>query len=113
MSAFLLLLLVLTAFMPAPAHARPWLCLPPAFDQGRRLHPLPNPDVYWLEIMLRQHELCWRAPRTPNELRVLLLGSSAVYGFPLPVEETLSGYLNDHFARTGTPAHMFNLGFVT
>lgn len=95
------------------AAARPWPCLPPAFDQGRRLHALPNPEVYWLEIMLRQHELCWRAPTTPHELRVALFGSSAVYGLPLPVEETLGGYLNRHFADAGIPAHLFNLAFVT
>lgn len=107
------LLLLLALFIPSNASARPWLCLPPAFDQGRRLHPLPIPDVYWLEIMLRQHELCWRAPQTPDELRLVLFGNSAVYGFPLPAEETLSEYLNQHFADTGTAAHMFNLAFVT
>jgi hypothetical protein len=108
----LCLVLLVGVYMPVHASARPW-CVPPAFDQGRRLHPLPNPDVFWLELMLRQHELCWRRPATADELRVLLFGSSAVYGFPLPVEETLSTYMNQRLAAAHPPAHLFNLAFVT
>lgn len=107
-----LLLVLLALGVPQRAVARPW-CLPPAFDQGRRLHPLPNPEVFWLEIMMRQHELCWRAPSAPAEQRVLLFGSSAVYGFPLPVEETVGWYLNEEIAAAHRPAHVFNLAFVT
>jgi hypothetical protein len=46
-------------------------------------------------------------------VRVTLFGSSAVYGFPLPVPETLTGYLNQHFTDANIPAHLFNLAFVT
>ena len=106
------LLLLLAILVPVSAGARPW-CVPPVFDQGRRLHPLPNPEVFWLEIMLRQHELCWRKPASTGELRVMLFGSSAVYGFPLPVEETVSEYLNRQFASANIPARLFNLAFVT
>ena len=115
-SALALVLAVLvTAIVgarPAVA-ARPWPCLPPVFDHGQRIHPLPYPDVYWLELMLRQHELCWREPKTPGELRVALYGSSAAYGFPLPAEKGLAGLLNAHFEAVGMPAHVYNLAMVT
>lgn len=111
-TAVALTMVALTA-APTTASPRPRFCLPPVFDHGQRLHPLPNPDVYWLEITLRQHELCWRAPASPDELRVLLIGNSAIFGLPLPIEQTLGVHLNQRFARTGTAAHLFNLGFVT
>ncbi len=112
------LLLCLAALAAGPMHppaasARPWVCLPPAFDRGLRLHPLPNPDVYWFELMLRQHELCWRPAKEPDELRVLLFGNSAVYGYPLPAEQSVAGLLNAHFDESGVPAHIFNLAMVT
>src|SRR5215470_5552354 len=97
---------------PSVAAARPWLCLPPVFDGGQRLLALPAPRILWLEPLLRQHELCWRSPTTPDELRVALIGSSAVYGFPLPVEQTLGNVLNQHFAAAGIHARLFNLAFV-
>jgi len=96
----------------SPAAARPWFCLPPVFDGGQRLHPLPAPQVFWLELLLRQHELCWRAPDQPGELRIVLGGSSGVYGYGLPAEETFGALLNQHFAAGGIPAHLFNLAFV-
>ena len=97
---------------PAVAGARPWLCLPPVFDGGQRLLALPAPRIFWLELLLRQHELCWRSPATAGELRVALFGSSAVYGFPNPVEQTLGERLNRHFAEAGVPARLYNLAFV-
>jgi hypothetical protein len=87
--------------------------LPPVFDGGQRLHERPTPQVFWLEPLLRQHELCWRTAADPREARVALVGSSAVYGFPLTAEETVGGLLNAHFARSGISAHVFNLAFVT
>jgi len=96
-----------------PALARPSFCLPPVFDRGLRLHPLPAPKVYWLELLFRQHEICWRKPASPDELRVALVGNSAMYGFPLAVEDSFAYRMNDDFVRRGVPAHVFNLGFVT
>ena len=93
---------------PAPA-----VCLPPTFDGGKRLHQLPTPTVNWLQILLRQHEACWRTPRDPDELRVFVVGSSAVYGFPLPADQTFTERLNERFAAHGVAAHLFNLGYVT
>jgi hypothetical protein len=89
------------------------MCLPPTFEGGRRLHQLPAPSVYWLEILLRQHEVCWRTPREPGELRVFVVGSSAVYGLPLAADETFTHRLNEAFEARGVAAHVFNLGFVT
>lgn len=89
--------------------SRPW-CLPPVFEGGERLHGLPGPSVFWLELLLRQHEVCRRDE--PGEVRIFLNGASAVFGFPLPAEQTFAHRLNQSFAATGVPAHVFNLAFV-
>lgn len=112
LGALILLAGALLLATSSRAPARPWLCLPPVFDGGQRLHSLPSPQIFWLELLLRQHELCWRPAAAPDELRVVLVGNSAVYGFPLPAEQTLAAELNAHFAAGGIPAHVFNLGFV-
>jgi len=104
-----LALAFLAAPRPAPAEARPWPCLPPIFDGGERLHPLPSPRVLWLQLLLRQHEICWRQS---HDLRVGVFGNSAVYGFPLEAEECFISDLNHHLREVGIPAHLFNLGFV-
>ena len=104
---------ILLAAIARPAAAAPapmWPCLPPIFDHGERLHPLPGPSVFWLDLLLRQHEICRRW--TPGEVRIVLAGSSSVYGFPLTTEHTFAHLLNDHFAAAGIPAHVFNLAFV-
>src|SRR5689334_2010898 len=87
----------------------PW-CLPPVFERGERLHGLPGPSVFWLELLLRQHEVCRR--EVPGEVRIFLTGSSSVFGFPFPSKQTFAHRLNDSFAATGVPAHVFNLAFV-
>lgn len=110
-SAVALLGLLLFA-SPAASGVAPRLCLPPLFEGGQRLHQLPAPRVFWLELMLRQHELCWRRPQTREERRVALFGNSAIFGYPLPVEQTFGGVLNQHFAERGIAAHLYNLGWV-
>jgi hypothetical protein len=97
--------------VPAAAARSRW-CLPPVFEEGRRLGSLPNPGIFWLELLLRQHELCWRTSRRPGEIRVVLAGNSSVYGFPLPVKKTFGHLVNRDFAHRGVPAHLFNLGFA-
>jgi hypothetical protein len=104
--------LALLAVAPRPLAARPSICLPPVFDGGQRIHP-QTPSVFWLELLLRQHELCWRTPARPDELRVVLAGNSAIYGFPLPVEKSIAFLLNRDFAARGVPAHVYNLAYVT
>lgn len=94
---------------------RPTHCLPPIFEAGQRLHDLGTANEVsplWLQLLLRQHEICWRAPDHQNELRIVFAGNSAIYGFPLLVEETVGSLLNQHFADEQIPAHLFNLGFV-
>ena len=108
----LVVVALVLALSARTAAARPWPCLPPLFDGGQRLYALPSPSVFWLQLLLRQHELCWRTPSTPHEQRVVLLGDSAAYGHPLPVEDTFGALLNDHFAQHDLPARLFNLAFI-
>lgn len=103
-------LLALVTALPSGASARPLVCLPPVFDGGLRLHPLPTPRVYWLPLLLRQHELCWRPD---DEVRVAVFGNSAVYGLPLPADQTFESAVNRNLDAKGIRAHLFNLGFVT
>jgi hypothetical protein len=98
-------------FVAARSDARPHLCLPPVYEGGQRLHEMPDARIFWLELAMRQHEICWRQPARP-EARIALLGSSAVYGFPLPVEKTFGALVNQSFAARGVPAHLFNLAWV-
>jgi hypothetical protein len=94
------------------ADARPGPCLPPLFEGGQRTHAMPSPTVHWLELVLRQHEICWREPASPGEQRIALVGNSAVYGMPLPAEASISGLLNREFARRRFAARTYNLAFV-
>lgn len=87
-------------------------CLPPIFEGGQRLHELRGRSVYWLELGFRQHEVCWRRFSHPDELRIFLAGNSAVYGFPLPAEESLAAVLNRRFDDQHIGAHVFNLAAV-
>jgi hypothetical protein len=104
-------LLIVTVARGAAAQ-QPAFCLPPVFDGGQRLHELPAPSVSWLELVFRQHEMCWRTPAGSDELRVFLAGNSAIFGYPLRVEQTLGFLLNQDFAADHVPAHLFNLGMV-
>jgi hypothetical protein len=106
------LVTILAAAPRGAAAAVPSWCLPPLFEGGQRLHALPGPTVFWLSPALRQHELCHVAQAHPETQRAVLIGSSAVLGFPLPVEQTLSGRLNERLAASGLPGHVFNLGWV-
>ena len=94
------------------AAARPWPCLPPLFDGGTRTHEFPVPSVVSLDLSLRQHEICWREPASPDELRVAWIGSSIAYGSFLPADQTAPHRLNQRFASLGVPARIYNLGFV-
>jgi hypothetical protein len=85
------------------------VCLPPVFDGGQRMHQLEAVDVFWLELLLRQHEVCWRRPDHPDEQRIFLLGSSSVFGFPLPVNQTFAASINRDFDESGGSAHIYNL----
>jgi hypothetical protein len=66
----------------------------------------------WLQLALRQHELCWRRPATPDEKRVVFIGNSAVFGHAVRIEQTFGQLLNDELARRRIPAHVFNLGWI-
>jgi hypothetical protein len=97
-------LLVLTA-----GPARGQLCAPPTFDGGSRLFATSGVQVYWLEPLLRQHEVCWRRPARDNEKRVFIFGSSGVFGYPHPSGKSAVGLVNEAFDAAAVPAHLFNL----
>ena len=68
--------------------------------RGLRLHPLPNPDVYWFELMLRQHELCWLTREAARRSRASCCSETGPRtGYPLPAEQDVAGP-----ARTRTSA---------
>jgi hypothetical protein len=105
-------LLLLSGWPVAAFCERPRFCLPAFYEGGERLHEFPSPNVFWLQLLLRQHEVCWRRPDSKDEVRIFLYGNSAIFGHPLPVRETLAHLLNERFFATHFPAHVFNLGFV-
>lgn len=87
------------------------LCLPPVGGGGLRLGEAPFPPTYWLSLTLRQHELCWRGAARPDELRVAVVGNSAVYGFPLPAGQAFTTLLNERFEADGAGLRLYNLAF--
>jgi hypothetical protein len=89
------------------------LCLPSLAEQGRRLHEMPAPSVFWLELLLRQHEACWTADEPHERLRVFLYGNSAVLGHPEAADDTAAEHLNRLWETAPVPAHAFNFGFAT
>jgi hypothetical protein len=52
-----------------------------------------NLSLYNLEAMFASHEISAR-PKPADEYRVILIGDSSTWGFLLPVDQTLSAYLN-------------------
>lgn len=103
------LLLVLLA-LGGPASAR--VCLPPIFEDGLRLQRVGRVRTFWIDPLLRQHELCWREPASPDERRVVAVGNSTVLGFPNRADETVWAHLNRRFRTADPPAHFYNLGFA-
>lgn len=90
----------------------PSWCLPPLFEDGQRLHSVPSPTAFWLWPLLRQHQLCHAARARPADLRAILIGNSAVLGYPLPFDETFGARLNESLAEDGVRGRVFNLGFL-
>ena len=110
--ALLVLLAGLAATVPRPAAAAPRWCLPGLFEDGARLHPLTPPEVFWLAPLLRQHALCRHARDRPQDQRVVVLGSSGPFGYPLPASQATPAELDRLLVADGLPARAFNLGFV-
>jgi len=82
------------------------------FEGGQRMHTSPSPRVPRLQLALRQHRLCWHAGWRPEELRVIVLGSSAVFGLGVWASETFSALLDADLAADGVDARVFNLAWV-
>ena len=111
-SALLLWFVLVGLLVAAQSAARAEICLPPAIGDRPRLTELGKTQVLWLELLFRQHEVCWRAPRVPDETRIFAIGNSTTFGFPLPYDQSAIGLVNQHLERRGIPAHVFNLGFA-
>lgn len=103
--------LALALLLLVPPVASAAICLPGLYEGGQRLQPVGRPGVLWLELLLRQHEVCWRVPGRADEQRVFVFGNSGIYGFPVPSAESAVGVLNWRFDSESLPAHLFNLGF--
>jgi hypothetical protein len=94
------------------ACARAEICLPPVFEGGKRLAAVGESRVFWLDLLLRQHEVCWRAPATPDERRVFVFGNSGIFGLPVAARDTSVEVMNRSFVRDAIPARVYNLGYV-
>ncbi len=72
-----------------------------------------NLSLYQLDAMFASHTLAGDDP--PGDVRVLLIGDSAVWGILLHPEDTLAGKLNagDYHAAAGQPVRAYNLGYPT
>jgi hypothetical protein len=70
-----------------------------------------NLSLFSLEAMFASHEVA--RPKAADEFRVLLIGDSAVWGFLLPVEHTLSARVNALGLRLpdGRRVRAYNLGY--
>ncbi|MEX1247830.1 MAG: hypothetical protein WEA61_05065 [Anaerolineales bacterium] len=73
-----------------------------------------NLNLYNLEAMFASHKVAGR-PKAVDEFRVLVIGDSAVWGFLLAHEDTLTGALNAADLRTadGRRVVFYNLGHPT
>jgi hypothetical protein len=119
-----LLLLVILSFGFAwmnPIHALGRISLYNHLFPGRLRLPFGedfeksyNISILQLDAMFASHEI--NATDTPeDELRVLLLGDSSVWGFLLTPDQTLSTALNHRGYRTsdGKSLRFYNLGYPT
>jgi hypothetical protein len=73
-----------------------------------------NISILQMDAMFASHEIS-ASDKPEDELRVLLLGDSSVWGFLLNSDQTLSAALNDRDYRTshGEPLRFYNLGYPT
>lgn len=115
----LFLNLAFAALDPMPALAR--LSLYNTLFPGRQRLPYGDDPKLWynvsvlqIDALLSSHELVGE-PKRENEVRLLLLGDSSIWGFLLPANQTLSAYLNldDYHTRSGRRIRAFNLGYPT
>lgn len=73
-----------------------------------------NFSLFQLEAMLRSHELA-ALPRDDEEIRIVLIGDSSVWGYLLKHEQTLSAFLNrlELADSAGRKVRFYNLGYPT
>lgn len=69
-----------------------------------------NLSLNSLDVMFSTHAIS--APKAPGEIRVVLIGDSAVWGVLLDNRDTLAGQLNAaSVTDSGGKAHYYNLGY--
>ena len=88
-------------------------CLPSLFEDGTRLHDRNGPNLFSLDLIFRQHEICRDNIEAPSKRRVALLGNSAVFGLDVPTADTVAGLVNQRWQSERRELHLYNLGFVT
>ncbi|MFP8872087.1 MAG: SGNH/GDSL hydrolase family protein [Myxococcota bacterium] len=88
-------------------------CLPSLFENGTRLHDRNGPNLFALDFIFRQHEICRHHADESLKHRVALLGNSAIFGLDAPTADTVAGLVNQRWRNEGQPLHLYNLGFVT
>jgi len=72
-----------------------------------------NLSLYNIDAMFASHILSGEG-KMPDELRVLLIGDSSVWGTLLTPDETLAGQLNaNSFTACEKAIHAYNLGYPT
>ena len=105
--------LVLLLFTLACGQPEGRTCVPALFEEGLRLHDLDGANLFDLDLIFRQHEICRRPEFHPAERTVALVGNSAVFGLYVPAAESFAGLLNERWTSSDAPLHVYNLGFVT
>jgi hypothetical protein len=73
-----------------------------------------NISILQLDAMFASHEIS-ASEKTQDEVRVLLLGDSSVWGYLLQPDQTLSAILNEkgYTTSSGRPFKFYNLGYPT
>ncbi|MBW1883429.1 MAG: SGNH/GDSL hydrolase family protein [Deltaproteobacteria bacterium] len=104
---------MLLLFTLACGQAEGRTCVPPLFEEGLRLHDLDGANLFDLDLIFRQHEICRRPELHPSERTVALIGNSAVFGLYVAAAESFAGILNERWSSSNAPLHVYNLGFVT
>ena len=89
------------------------LCLPPLFEGGQRLHDRHGANLFDLDLIFGQHEICDHTEQKTQLRKIALIGNSATFGLNVSAEDTFAGQLNQRWESNNSPFHIYNLGFVT
>ena len=88
-------------------------CLPALFEDGQRLHDRHGPNLFDLDLIFRQHEVCKSSELEDSVTSVALVGNSAVFGLDVHAEESVAGLINQRWKSVNAQLRAYNLAFVT